>query len=309
MRTMLKVVFMGTPDFAVPTLRALLAHYHVAAVITQPDRPAGRGRKLHPSAVRQAAEASGIAVQTPPRLRKPQAFEALAALAPDLIVVAAFGQILRQNVLDLPRYGCINVHGSLLPRHRGAAPVAAAILAGDEQVGVTILKMDAGIDTGPTLGKHAIFIRPGHTTATLTIDLAGLGAALLIDTLPGYLSGELQPQPQDDALATYAPMLTKADGKLDFTQPAGDLARQVRAMAPWPGTFAMLGAQRLKVLQASAQPGTAMPGLVVKHNKAVAVGTGAGLLQLDIIQPPGKKAMAASAYANGRPEFVGAVLT
>lgn len=305
---MTRIVFMGTPQFAVPTLQALAARYTIVGVVTQPDRPAGRGRTLQPSPVRQIAEALGIPVQTPRRLSRKASFAALAELQPDLIVVAAFGQILRQNVLDLPPWGCINVHGSILPRHRGAAPIAAAILAGDTQTGITIMRMDAGIDTGPTLSARVIPITPTHTTATLAAELAEVGAELLVETLPAYLSGDLLPQSQDDAGATYAPMLTKADGKLDFSQPAAYLARQVRAMTPWPGTHALLDGQPLKIQQATAQPGDASPGLVVKHHKAIAVGTAEGLLRLDLIQPPGKKPMDARAYANGRPDFIGAIL-
>ncbi|MFW6164513.1 MAG: methionyl-tRNA formyltransferase [Planctomycetota bacterium] len=233
---MARIVFMGTPDFAVPSLTALHDAHHVVGVVTQPDRPAGRGRDLHQSAVKRAAVERGLPVFQPPSLRTPEAVARLAEWKPEVIVVAAFGQILTEEVLELPPYGCLNVHASLLPRWRGAAPVAAAILAGDEVTGVTIMKMDAGLDTGPILAQRREPIRADDTRTALTQRLSLLGAELLAETLPAYLAGELVPQPQDDE-ATLAERLRKADGRLDWSRPALVLDRKIRAFTPWPGTF------------------------------------------------------------------------
>jgi methionyl-tRNA formyltransferase len=233
-----QIVFMGTPDFAVPALTALIkSEYQVMGVVTQPDRPSGRGKKLTPSAVKVVAEAANLPVLQPETLKDEEAKQALAALQPDLIVVAAFGQILRQEVLELPRHGCLNIHASLLPRWRGAAPVAAAILAGDAETGVTLMKMDVSLDTGPMIAHQALPITPDHTTETLTAVLAEVGATLLLDTLPDWLAGQIEAQPQDNNLATFAPRLKKEAGRIDWTQPAVLIERQVRAFDPWPGTF------------------------------------------------------------------------
>ena len=291
---------MGSPDFAVPSLEALAARYPVIGAVTQPDRPAGRGRTLVPPAVKLATQALGLPLIQPERLRTPEAMEQLRAWAPDVIVVAAFGQILRAEVLDLPRYGCINVHASLLPRWRGAAPIQAAILAGDAETGVTIMKMDAGVDTGPLLSQRAIPILPDDTAGTLFKKLAELGADLLLKTLPGYLSGEIQPQPQDDSQATYAPMLKKEDGLLDFNRPAEELARRVRAMNPWPGAYFDWKGVRLRVLRARLS-GEKSPGagcsLIVAG--CPAVGTGEKILVLEEVQPAGKKSMPGKAFLAG----------
>jgi methionyl-tRNA formyltransferase len=307
---MTRLVFMGTPDFAVPSLRALAQHHSVVGVVTQPDRPAGRGQKLIESPVKQCARGAGLPVIQPGKLREPEAMAQLRAWSPDLIVVAAFGQILKPALLDLPPHGCVNVHASLLPRHRGAAPIAAAILAGDAETGVTIMQMDVGLDTGPMLAQRAEPIRPDDTTASLTERLAHIGAELLIETLPGYLAGALEPQAQDDALATYAPQLKKEDGHLNFTQPAEELERRVRAFTPWPGAFALWEGQSLKLLRAVPIRGSqAAPGLVFQHPHGPAVGCGAGALRLIEIQPAGKKPMLAADFARGARRFVGAMLT
>ncbi|HLY27951.1 MAG TPA: methionyl-tRNA formyltransferase, partial [Aggregatilineales bacterium] len=244
---MTRVVFMGTPDFAVPPLRALLdtLDFTVVGVVTQPDRPSGRGKALQQSPVKQLAVAAGIAVIQPEKLREPGAFEQLQALEPEIIVVAAFGQILRQNVLDLPRFGCINVHASLLPRWRGAAPIQASIRAGDIQTGITIMVMEAGLDTGPMLSQRAIPILPDDTGLTLHDKLADLGGPLLVETLRAYLRGEIAPKPQDESQQTYAPMLKKDEGHIDWTQSAENIERQVRAFDPWPGTFTRWNDQAL----------------------------------------------------------------
>ncbi len=307
---MTRVIFMGTPDFAVPTLQALLAapDFEVVGVVTQPDRPAGRGRAIQESPVKQAALAAGVPIVQPEKLRQPGVFEQLQSWNPDLIVVAAFGQILRQNVLDLPRYGCVNVHASLLPRWRGAAPIQAAIRVGDRQTGITIMKMDAGLDTGPMLSQRAIPIDPKDTGQTLHDKLATLGGPLLIETLPPYLRGEIVPRPQDESSQTYAPMLKKEDGVIDWTQPAEAIDRQVRAFDPWPGTYTHWNGQPLKVLSGSVAPNhshDAQTGMVIQlPDGAIAVTTGSGLYCFDQVQLPGRPAMPIGALVNGHAAFV-----
>jgi len=291
---------MGSPDFAVPTLDALAKRYPLVGVVTQPDRPAGRGWTLVPPAVKEAALRLGIPVMQPEKLRLPEAMTQLQAWAPDLIVVAAFGQILRPAVLDLPRYGCINVHGSLLPRGRGAAPIQAAILAGDKETGITIMKMDPGVDTGPILSQRALPIAPDDTGGTLFAKMAPLGAELLLETLPRYLSGELVLQPQPKEGATYAPMLKKEDGLLDFTRPAIELERRVRAFNPWPGTWFDWKGAPLKILRACVgeekSPGV---GRRLTVEGRPAVGTSGGILILEEVQPAGKKSMPGKAFLAG----------
>lgn len=296
----LRVVFMGSPDFAVPTLEALAAHYPVVGVVTQPDRPAGRGQKLTPPPVKEAALRLGLPVIQPEKLSQPEALEQLRLWAPDVIIVAAFGQILRSDVLDLPRFGCINVHASLLPRWRGAAPIQAAILAGDRETGVTIMKMDTGVDTGPILAQRAIPIAPDETGGSLFEKLAHLGAELLLETLPRYVSGKIVPQPQPEEGITYAPMLKKEDGLLDFTQPAAALERRVRAMNPWPGAYFEWRGAPLKVLRAhvgeAPSPG---PGRRLTVEGRPALGCGEGILILEEVQPAGKRPMSGKAFLAG----------
>jgi methionyl-tRNA formyltransferase len=297
----IKIVFMGSPDFAVPSLRALASHFKVVGVITQPDRPAGRGRKLTPPPVKVLAEELGIPTLQPQRLRKdPDAMTQLREWNPDLIAVAAFGQILKPKVLDLPPHGCLNVHGSLLPRWRGAAPLNAAILHGDQQTGITIMKMDPGLDTGPMLSKRAIPIGPEDTAGSLFGKMADLGAELLVETIPPYLRGDLIPQPQDEAMVTYAPLLKKSDGELDFNQPAEYLARQVRAYHPWPGTYFQWSGGPLKV-HAAHPAGKASPGagVLTTHEGLPAVNTSDGLLVLDQVQSAGKKPMPGDVFLRG----------
>jgi methionyl-tRNA formyltransferase len=295
-----RIVFMGSPDFAVPCLEALAGSYPVVGVVTQPDRPAGRGGSLRPPAVKEAALRLGLPVIQPEKLRQPEALEQLARWAPDVIVVAAFGQILRPNVLDLPRYGCVNVHGSLLPRWRGAAPLQAAILAGDRETGITIMKMDPGVDTGPILSQRALPIAADETGGSLFVRMAQLGADLLLETLPRYLAGELGPRPQPEQGATYAPMLKKEDGLLDLTRPAVELERRVRAMHPWPGAYFVWQGQPVKVLRAvlreQASPGA---GRRLVVDGLPALGTGEGLLLLQEVQPAGKKPMPGNAFLAG----------
>ncbi len=291
---------MGSPEFALPSLERLAELYLVVGVVTQPDRPAGRGMTLTPPPIKRLADRLGIATIQPEKLRAPGAFEQLQAWQPDLIVVTAFGQILRQNVLDLPRLGCINVHASLLPRWRGAAPIQAALLHGDEISGVTIMRMDAGVDTGPMLAQRSEPILPEDSAASLGERLARLGAALLVETLPGYLSGQVQPQPQDESLATRAPMLKKEDGLLDFGRPARDLAHKVQAFNPWPGAYFPWQDGILKVHRAHSIAGD-QRGVGERQSIAgkPAIVCGDGWLVLDEVQPAGKKAMPGEVFLRG----------
>jgi methionyl-tRNA formyltransferase len=290
---------MGSPDFAVPSLRALAVDYPIVGVVTQPDREAGRGRRLVAPPVKLAALELGLPVIQPEKLRAPETMAQLEAWHPDLIVVAAFGQILRLAILDLPRYGCVNVHGSLLPRWRGAAPIQAAILAGDEQTGVTIMKMDSGVDTGPMLSQRALPIEADDTAGSLFEILSTLGADLLMETLPGYLDGKIALHPQPEEGVTHAPMLKKDDGQLDFALSAEELTRRVRAFNPWPGAFFEWQGGLMKVHQAHAVEGRAEPGAHLVFQKSPAIGTGDGILVLDIVQPAGKKAMEGKSFLAG----------
>jgi methionyl-tRNA formyltransferase len=294
-----QVVFMGSPEFSLPSLRALAAACNVVGVVTQPDRPAGRGKQLTPPPVKMLAQELGIPVIQPRRLRAPEALAQLRSWAPEMIVVAAFGQILRPEVLDLPSHGCINVHASLLPRWRGASPIQAAILHGDQQTGVTIMHMDTGLDTGPILSQRAIPIADDDTAGTLSEKLADFGAKLLIETLPKYLAGELNPQPQPDESVTTASMLTKADGQLDLAQSAEALARKVRAFNPWPGAFIIWKGQALKIHRAHAAPGNRPAGRRTVHAGLPAIAADDGLLVLDEVQPAGKKPMSGAEFLRG----------
>jgi methionyl-tRNA formyltransferase len=297
----IRIVFMGSPDFALPILSALAKKYQVVGVITQPDRASGRGRELKPPPVKALALELNIPVMQPEKLRAPEAMEQLRAWTPDLIVVAAFGQILKKDVLELPRFGCINVHASLLPRWRGAAPINAAILAGDEEIGVTIMKMDVGLDTGPMLAMKSMRLASDLTTDSALQALSQLGADLLIETLPDYISGKLIPHAQPEDGTTYAPMLKKEDGLLDFTRSAVELERRVRAMNPWPGAWFEWNGNLLKVVRASVL--SVEKGLVSGSRFIIggrpAVMSADGALALDEVQPSGRKIMSGKAFLSG----------
>jgi len=302
---------MGTPDFAVPALEALDSAHQVTGVVTQPDRAVGRGRRVVPSAVKRVALERDLPLFQPQSLRLPAAVAQLAAWEPDIIVVAAFGQILRQDVLNLPLHGCINVHASLLPRWRGAAPISAAILAGDEVTGVTVMRMDAGLDTGPILAQREEPIHPDDTSVTLGERLARLGADLLVETLPAYLAGNLAPQPQPEEGITRAAQLRKNDGLLDWSLPALELDRRVRAFTPWPGTFTTWRGRRLKILRAAPLPGwrgDAPPGTVITLADGYAVATGNGALRLGKVQLAGKRPMDITPFLCGQHDCVGSRL-
>lgn len=295
-----RVVFMGSPEFSLSTLRLLAQHYQVVGVITQPDRASGRGRELKAPPVKLLAQELNIPIIQPEKLRNPDAMQQLQAWAPDLIVVAAFGQILKKDVLDLPKYGCINVHASLLPRWRGAAPINAALLAGDKETGITIMKMDVGLDTGPMLAMKSIRIKPDDTAGSLFEALSTLGADLLIETLPAYMEGKLTPQPQPEDGATYAPMLKKEDGRLDFNHSAVELERRVRAMNPWPGAWFEWDGNLLKISRAvvgEAKSKEVGSRLIVEGRPAVRCAD--GVLIFEEVLPPGKKVMSGKAFLSG----------
>lgn len=305
---MARIVFMGTPDFALPSLRQLIAAHDVVAVVTQPDRPAGRNKRLKASPVKQLAALAGIPTLQPRRIRRSEAIEALAGLNADLFVVAAFGQILPQAALDLPKRGALNVHASLLPRWRGAAPIQAAIRAGDNESGVTIMLLDAGLDTGPTLSQRSLAIAPDETGQSLHDNLASLGAELLSHTIPRFLDGDIAPQPQDDACATYAPQLKKSDGRIDWTRAAAETDRLVRAFTPWPGAYTEWEGKRLKVVAGHVGEGSAPAGQVVELNGRLAIGTGQGVFLPSALQMAGKKPLPAADFVNGHRDFLGARL-
>lgn len=301
----MRTVFMGSPDFSVPSLKALAHHYNVVAVVTQPDRRAGRGQKRSVCPVKQAAQALAIPVLQPSKLRTPEAVAEVHAFEADLIIVVAYGQILPASILEQPRFGCINVHASLLPRWRGASPIQAAIRAGDDQTGITIMKMDEGLDTGPVLQQTVFPIAENITGGELSVALADLGAAALLETLPPYLAGTLTPRPQPEG-HTYAPLLKKADGELDFSLSAEELARQVRAYQPWPGTYFFLDGRRIAVR--AVERGTAQPlppGETVVVDGYPAVSTSSGVLILREIQPAGKKTMHGPDFLRGVKSFAG----
>jgi len=300
----IRIVFMGSPEFALPTLRALDANFDVVGVVTQPDRPAGRGRKLQPPDVKIMAQTLGLPVIQPVSLKEPDAVSQLHTWTPDVIVVAAFGQILRENVLELPPYGCLNVHASLLPRWRGAAPVQAAILH-DDVTGVTIMKMDKGLDTGPILSQQRLSISEDSTAGKLSDQLAQMGAELMVDTLPKFLTGNTKPQKQAQDKATYAPRLKKSDGELDFNQSATYLARMVRAYHPWPGTYQFYNGTRMKVYQAYAvKAERAVPGKRYIFSEKPAWGTVQGLLVLDRVQLAGKTPVSGEEFLHGARDWI-----
>jgi methionyl-tRNA formyltransferase len=307
----LAVVFAGTPDFAVPAFEAIAASRHrIIAAYTQPDRPSGRGLKLESSPVKRAALARGIPVEQPATLKDPAAVERLASWRPDVMVVVAYGLLLPQAVLDVPRLGCVNIHASLLPRWRGAAPIQRALLAGDRETGVTIMRMEAGLDTGPMLLRQALSIAPAETGGSLHDRLARLGGGLIVEALDRLEAGTANFEPQDDAAATYARKLAKAEALIDWTQPAEALERQVRAFDPWPVAETRLDGQQLRIWGAHAVAAgeSAAPGSVLSSGKdGIVVMTGRGALVLDRVQLPGKRAVTAPEFARAQ-DLAGRVL-
>ncbi len=308
----MRVVFMGSPNFAVPSLEYLVSSgYELAAVYTQPDRAGGRGRSLVTSPVKQAAVALGLTVVQPQSLKEPEAFEQLAGFRPDITVVAAFGQLLPKPVLELPRLGCLNVHPSLLPSFRGAAPVAAAILAGDEFSGVSIILLDEGMDSGPVLARAQIPIADTDTTASLGEKLSLVGAGLLGEVLVGWIRGELSPQPQDEAKATYCKPIAKDEGEIDWHLSAIEVWRRVRAFYPWPGSYSRWRGKTLKVIEAvplAAETKAKAGEVVALDSGGFGIGSGEGVLNVLRVQLEGKQALSAAEFLRGQREFIGAVL-
>ena len=314
----MRVIFMGSPAFAVLPLEYLvLNRHHLVAVYTQPDRPAGRGRALAPSPVKRKALEFRLPVMQPARLRRPEAVAELAGFRPDVLVVAAFGQILPESVLAIPRHGCLNIHPSLLPRFRGASPVAAAILAGDEFTGVSIMLMDGGMDTGPILGRAQIPISGRDTTGSLTAKLSCIGAQLLLEVLPRWLKGELTPRPQDEAEVSYCRQISKEDGEINWQLPAIDIWRRVRAYSPWPGSFTGRQGRRLKIIEAvpvSEGEGVSVGRVVTLPPAggiavpAFGVGTGQGILGILKVQLEGKRVISAADFLKGQRDFIGVQL-
>jgi len=308
------VVFMGTPDFAVPSLKALAAGPYMITVVTQPDRPAGRGGKLTPPPVKVAAEEIGLPIIQPETLRDPLFRAQLAALNPAVTVLVAYGEYLAPSLLDLPARGSINLHPSLLPRWRGSTPIQSAILAGDEQTGVSIIRMDRGLDTGPVIAQRSTTIDPEETHPELSAHLAQLGADLLAEVLPIWLRGEKEPIPQDEEGVTLTRTLTKEDGEIDWTQPAVEIARRVRAFQPWPGTYTYWGDRLLKILRAHPSPASTgvPPGTVTitpGPERKLLVQTGEGSLDLLELQLAGKASTPAQAFLAGYSQIAGSVLT
>jgi len=308
----LKIVFMGTPDFAVPALRALHSNnYNVMRVVTQPDRPKGRGRKPTPPPVKQAAVELGYGILQPKTIKTDEFRELITALAPDVIIVVAFGQILPKYILDIPVYGCINIHASLLPRYRGAAPIQWALIQGEAETGVTTMFMDEGLDTGDIIMSARLAIQPDDTSAMLHDRLADLGADLLIQTLKGLETGSLHPVAQDGSLATYAPILKKQDGLIDWSKSAHALESFIRGVTPWPGAFTFFNEKRLKIFKARAlsQTGEPPPGTILKgFPDELVVAAGKGVLSILELQSASGKRLAVRDFLRGHPFPPGTVL-
>jgi len=309
---------MGTPEFSVPSLeRLVLNHYQVVAVYTQPDKPSGRGRSLVSPPLKKVAEVLKLPVVQPTSLKGAGVVAQLARFHPDIIVVSAFGQILPQSILDVPAYGCINIHPSLLPKYRGASPVAAAIMAGDEFTGVSIMLMEKGLDSGPVLARAQIPITSQDTTGSLTTKLSLMAAQLLLEVLVYWLRGELTPKPQNEAEATYAGLITKEDGEIDWYLPAIDIWRRVRAFQPWPGSYTRWQGRRLGIIEAVllAQEAALEVGRVVALSPArelpevtLGVHTGNGILGVLKVKMEGKREMSAAEFLRGQRQFIGAIL-
>lgn len=308
----LRIVFMGTPELAAASLRALLREsaFDLRAVVTQPDRPKGRDLKRQPSPVKELALAAGLPVLQPLKAREESFLATLREYQPELIAVAAFGQILPAPLLALPRLGCLNVHTSLLPKFRGASPIQSAILHGETETGVTIMKMDVGLDTGDILTQRATPIRPEDNAATLHDRLAELGAALLVETIPAYATGKIQPQPQDASKATHVGKIKKEDGGIDWNQPATAIWNRIRAFTPWPGAFTYLAAtpqpQLLKLWQAQVEPIPGPPGEILTADRnGIVIGCGTDSLRVLSLQREGGRRMSAMDFLAGHPLAVG----
>jgi len=304
----LRIIFMGTPELAAASLSALLREpaFQIVAVVTQPDRPKGRDLKLQPSPVKQLAQTAGLPILQPVKAREVNFIAELRALQPELIAVAAFGQILPQSILELPRLGCLNVHTSLLPKYRGASPIQSAILNGETETGVTIMKMDVGLDTGDILTQRTTPIRDEDNAATLHDRLAQLGAELLVQTIPSYAAGKITPQPQQHELATHVAKIKKEDGRIDWTQPACAIWNRIRAFTPWPGAFTFLPAQPqpllLKIWQAEVISQTGAAGVILSADKnGIVIGCGERALRVSNLQREGGRRLTAPEFLAGHP--------
>lgn len=303
----MRLVYMGTPQFAVPPLRALAAAGHeMVGVITRTDKPAGRGRSVAAPPVKLAAQEMGLAVFQPKRVREPEFVEHLRTLAPEAIIVAAYGQILPKDILALPKYGCINLHASLLPLYRGAAPINWAIIRGETETGITIMQMDEGMDTGATLVQEQVPIEANDTAGTLAEKLSLLGARLITTALPLIASGKLLPAAQDGSKATMAPLLKKENGLIDWTLPAGEIHNRVRGLSPWPGAYGFLDNKMVKIITAEAIAGNGEAGVLYEKDKNILeAGTGSGLLRILSLQPEGRKPMTAAEFMRGHRGIAG----
>ena len=307
----MRIVFMGSPEFAVPSLLKLVdSGCEVAAVYTQPDRPAGRGRALVPPPVKVAALELGLKVEQPESLKSEPVIAGLARYKPEAIIVCAYGQILPKAVLEIPPLKCINVHFSLLPRHRGASPVVSTLLAGDEFAGVTIMIVEPKLDTGPALARAAITILPHDNAGTLTEKLGVVGADLLLEALTAWRRGEIEPKAQDESQSTYFSQMQKEAGEIDWTLPALSIWRQVRAYNPWPGCYTAWGGKQLKIVEAEALPDmeTPGPGKIIElpgRKDAAGIGTGKGVLAVERLQLRGKRAVTAAEFLRGQRGFIG----
>ncbi|MFN2187637.1 MAG: methionyl-tRNA formyltransferase [Candidatus Promineifilaceae bacterium] len=309
---MVRVVFMGTPEFSVPALETLVETQKVVGVVTQPDRQSGRGRKVRPPAVKAAALEAGIPVYQPISLKDDDSAQLLAEWQPDVIIVAAYGQILRKHVLDLPPHGCLNIHASLLPRWRGASPIQHAILAGDSATGVSLMQMDQGMDTGPVYSQLEARIEARETAATLHDKLAQLGADLIRRDLVDIIAGRLTAESQDEDYATYAPLIKKSDGEINWSDSANQLDCHIRAMTPWPGAYTHWEGTSLKILEAQPLPAIrkahVLPGEVIEQDGAVIAAAGSGGLKLERIQMAGRSALSIDSFVRGQPAFIGSLL-
>ena len=303
----MRIVFMGTPDYAAPVLCQLIeAGHDIAAVYSQPDRPAGRGRKLVPTSTKRFAEEYEIEVRQPSSLRSEAECAGLASLSPEVVVVAAYGLFLPPEALEIPPLGCLNIHPSLLPRYRGPSPVVSAILNGDHETGVTIMKLDEGMDSGPLLAQAKVPIVDRETGPELTRRLFDLGADLLVQNLPGWSSGSIQASPQVESQATFTTLVKKEDGEIDWTDDAERIARMVRAYEPWPGTFTYWDGKLLKILDAKWVDGATSPGHVVGlDGSSIGIGTGDGLLAVNRLQIEGRRPSDAQDFVRGYPNFLG----
>ncbi len=312
----MRVVFMGSPEFAVAPLEYLVQNdFDLAAVYTQPDRPAGRGRQVILSPVKRVAQRLGLNIQQPVKLGEPAVINELKALQPEVIVVAAFGRILPPAVLTIPKLGCVNLHPSLLPKHRGASPVVATILEGDEFAGISIMLMNEGLDTGPVLTREQIPVNGSDTTGSLSEKLSFISARLLVDVLRHWSRGELKVQPQNDSLASYSPPVKKEEGEINWCLSAGDIWRRLRAFQPWPGAFTIWQGKRLEILIGfplpwpdKGEPGTVVDLRPVNKQAAFGVVTGDGVLGICVVQLAGKKAMSSADFLCGQMDIVGAKL-